>query len=127
MALPHPYQQYRQQQVNTASPEKLLLMLFDGALRFGRIAVKCLQEKQQETAHLNLLKTQNIVEELMGSLNHDYEIAQNLYTLYDYMHRRLIEANIKKDPAIVEEVLGLLAELRETWAETALKLHEGAV
>lgn len=127
MALPNPYQQYRQQQVNTAPPEKLLLMLFDGAVRFGRIAVKSLQEKQDETAHAHLLKTQAIVEELISSLNFDYEIAQYLYSLYDYIYRRLVEANIKKDPAMAEEAVNMLTELRGAFAGTMAKPREGTV
>lgn len=121
MAIPNAYQQYRHQQVNTASQEKLLLMLFDGAIRFCRHAVKALQEKQHETGHANLVKAQNIILELGDSLNMDFEIAHNLHSLYDYLYRRLVEANIKKDAAVVEEVLQFLAELRSTWAEAAVK------
>jgi flagellar protein FliS len=127
MAVPNPYQQYRQQQVNTASQEKLLLMLFDGAIRFCRSAVQALEEKQDEKAHTNLIKAQNIIEELISSLNFDYDIAQNLYSLYDYLYIRLVEANMNKDSAIIEEALRFLTELRETWAEVAVKAREGMV
>ncbi|PKM88338.1 MAG: flagellar export chaperone FliS [Firmicutes bacterium HGW-Firmicutes-12] len=127
MAVPNPYQQYRQQQVNTASQEKLLLMLFDGAIRFCRIAVKAIEEKQEEMAHTNLIKAQDIIEELISSLNFDYEIAQRLYSLYDYLYIRLVEANMNKDAAIIDEALRFLTELRETWAEAAVKAREGMV
>lgn len=127
MAVPNPYQQYKQQQVNTAPQEKLLLMLFDGAIRFCRLAIKALQDKQEDIAHINLVKAQNIIEELISSLNFDYEIAHNLVSLYDYLYRRLVEANIKKDPAIIDEIMPFLTELRETWAEAAVKAREGTV
>lgn len=127
MAVPNPYQQYKHQQVNTASQEKLLLMLFDGAIRFCRLAANALQEKREDIAHINLVKVQNIIEELISSLNYEYEIAHSLFSLYDYLYRRLVEANIKKDPAIIDEVMPFLTELRETWAEAAVKAREGTV
>jgi len=128
VAVPNPYQQYRQQQVSAAPPERLLLMLFDGALRFCGQAVKSLQEKRNDAAHYSLTKAQDIVMELIGSLNMEYEIAQNLYSLYYYLYRRLVEANVKKDADIVEEVAGFLRELRGVWHEAAAKAKsEGAV
>jgi len=128
MAIPNPYQQYRQQQVNTSSQDKLLIMLFDGAIRFCLQAQKSMLEHNYEMAHASLVKAQNIIIELISSLNMDFEIAQNLYSLYDYLYRRLVDANIKKDDAIIEEVLQFLSELRKTWAEAALKAKsEGMV
>lgn len=121
MAIPNPYLQYRKQQINTAPQEKLLLMLFDGALRFCQQTLKALEEKDFEAAHTNLVKIQAILLELMISLNMDYEIAQNLYSLYDYLYSRLVEANFNKDKTAVEEVQGFLQELRETWSQAALK------
>jgi flagellar protein FliS len=122
MALPNPYQQYRQQQVNTATPDKLLIMLYDGAIRFCSQAKMAIENKQFEQSHVNLTKAQNIIVEFMTTLNMDYEISQNLYSLYDYLYNRLVEANIKKDTAIIDEVVGFLTDLRKTWAEAAAKL-----
>jgi len=122
MAIPNPYQQYRQQQVNTATPDRLLIMLYDGALRFCQQAKTALEQKQMELAHVNLTKAQNIIVEFMTTLNMNYEISRNLYALYDYLYNRLVEANIKKDAAIVEEASGFLTELRKTWAEAAIKM-----
>jgi len=121
MALPNPYQNYRQQQVNTASQDKLVLMLFDGAIRFCSQAKLALEEKKYDEVNVNLVKAQNIVQEFMITLNMDYEISHSLYYLYDYFYRRLIEANVKKDAAIVEEVKGFLTELRLTFADASLK------
>lgn len=122
MALPNPYQQYRQQQVNTATPDKLLIMLYDGAIRFCSQAKMAIENKQFEQSHVNLTKAQNIIVEFMTTLNMDYEISPNLYSLYDYLYNRLVEANIKKDTAIIDEVVGFLTDLRKTWAEAAAKL-----
>lgn len=117
MALPNPYQQYQKQQVNTSPKEKLLVMLYDGAIRFCSQAKKAIEENEMEVANKALIKVQNIVQELMNTLNMDYEISQQLYSLYDYFDRRLIEANMNKDIAIIDEVQGFLIDLRKTWNE----------
>ncbi|MFZ5754635.1 MAG: flagellar export chaperone FliS [Bacillota bacterium] len=122
MALPNPYQQYRQQQVNTATPDKLLIMLYDGAIRFCSQAKIAIESRNLEQAHVNLTKAQNIIIEFMTTLNMDYEISRNLYSLYDYLYNRLVEANMKKDTAIIDELIGFLTDLRKTWAEAATKL-----
>lgn len=123
MALPNPYQyqQYQQQQVFTAPPDKLLLMLYDGAIRSCLQAKKALENQDKEESHNCITKVQDIILELMTTLNMDYEIANNLYSLYDYLYRRLVEANVQKDTVILDEVLGFLKELRQTWAEAAVK------
>ena len=82
--------------------------------------------EQREEAHQALLKSQDIIDELIVSLDFSAgeEIAQGLYELYDYMRRRLIEANIKKEKELVAEVVGMLQELRETWAEVATIIQQ---
>jgi flagellar protein FliS len=122
MALSNPYQyeQYRQQQVFTAPPEKLLTMLYDGAIRFCNLAKKGIENKDYAEANENCIKVQNIILELKTTLNMDYEIAHNLDSLYDYLYRRMVEANIKKDTDIIDEVAGFLTDLRHTWAEVAV-------
>lgn len=119
MALMNPYQQYRQQQVATAPQDKLLLMLYDGAIRFCHQAKRAVQNKDAEAAHANLVKAQNIILELMDTLNMDFQVAHDLYSLYDYFYRQLIEANMKKDTTIIDEVLVFISDLRKTWAEAA--------
>lgn len=112
----HAYQAYRQTQVATASQGELLLMLFDGAIRFAGQAKEHLEAKEIEAAHGKLLRTQAIINELEFSLNLDVgEIAHNLQRLYSYVNDLLIQANIKKDPAKVEDALKMLKELRGTW------------
>lgn len=115
----NPYQKYKTAQYSTASPEQLLLMLYEGAIKYARQAQKDMEERNVEAANNKLKKIEDIISELMVSLNMDEggEIAQNLYNLYDYMNRRLIQANIRKDPGLVDEVINLLTSLKESWEE----------
>jgi flagellar secretion chaperone FliS len=115
---------YQTQSVLTASPGQLVLMLYDGALRFLSLArtafeVRSDDPRRIETINRNLLKAQNIIAELQGVINHEAgrEVAANLDRLYNYYNRRLLEANLKKDVAPVIEVERLLQELRDAWAE----------
>ena len=121
----NPYAQYMQTSIKTANPAKLLIMLFDGAIKFLRQAMEAIEEKDIEKANLFLWKTTEIVQELIISLDMNIDIAHNLYSLYDYFYRRLLEANLKKDRAIAEEVLQLIQELRETWVQAASTSKNG--
>ena len=117
----NPYQQYQQNSVNTASPQELTLMLYNGLVRFLKLAHEGVEEKNIEKANKYIIKSQNIIMEFMCTLDMQYEVSNGLYSLYDYMHTRLIEGNVKKDKAIVEEVIGYAEELRDTWMQ-AIKL-----
>lgn len=117
MALNNPYQSYQQSSVNTASPGELTLMLYNGCLKFINLAKHAMAQKDIETKNTNIIKAQKIVQELMVTLNMDLEVSQNIMSLYDYMNRRLIEANIKNEVAILEEVEGLVTEFRDTWKQ----------
>ncbi|MCM3574101.1 flagellar export chaperone FliS [Mesobacillus subterraneus] len=117
MALNNPYQSYQQSSVNTASPGELTLMLYNGCLKFINLAKNAMAQKDIETKNTNIIKAQKIVQELMVTLNMDLEVSQNMMSLYDYMNRRLIEANIKNEVAILEEVEGLVTEFRDTWKQ----------
>ena len=115
---------YQTQAVLTASPGLLVLMLYDGALRFLAKAHVALEADKDdwhrfEVINRNIQKAQNIIAELKGTLNHDAggEVAANLDRLYEYYIRRLHEANFKKDVTPVIEVEGLLGELRDGWSE----------
>lgn len=123
----NPYQQYQESQLETASQGKLLLMLYDGAIRFLTQAHQALESKNFQESHHYILKAEDIVTELMACLKMDVggEIAFNLYRLYEYMNWRLIQANIKRDAGMVLEVQNRLKELRETWVE-AIKLNGAA-
>lgn len=118
MSLPDPYQQYRSTQVQTATPERLVVMLYDGALANAEQGIKALEVKDWEKAHHLIGKAQEMVVELMAALNLDTgEIARNLYKIYEYVRGRLVEANVRKEPAPLREVITLLGELKEAWAE----------
>lgn len=117
----NPYLQYQQNEINSAEPGKLTLMLYNGTVKFNSLAIKYLEEKNIEKTNYYIQKVQAIISELMVTLNPEIELSKNLMSLYDYINRRLIEANIKKDRQILLEVQELLEELRDTWNE-ALKV-----
>lgn len=114
---------YKAQSVRTASPGKLVLMLFDGYLRFSAAAKKSFDEtdlvKKNEGINNNLIRAQNIVSELQSSLDMTVpgELPGTLYRLYDYVLTNLQQANIKKDPEKIDESDKVMSELRDSWAE----------
>jgi flagellar protein FliS len=114
---------YKAQSVRTASPGKLVLMLFDGYLRFTAAAKKSFDEtdlvKKNEGINNNLIRAQNIVSELQSSLDMTVpgELPGTLYRLYDYVLTNLQQANIKKDPQKIVESDNVMSELRDSWAE----------
>lgn len=117
------YSQYQKMQVNTASPGQLVLMLYDAGIRWAREGAAALKAKEMEQGHGLLIKAQEAVSELAGALNMEAggAIAQNLAQLYDYMYRRLVDANVNKDPEAAEEVAELLTTLREAWEQVIKK------
>lgn len=117
MAVNNPYQSYQQNSVNTASPGELTLMLYNGCLKFIHQAKKAIEESNIEMKNTNIQKAQSIIQELMVTLNMDMEVSKNMMSLYDFMNRRLMEANIKSDASILAEVEGLVTEFRDTWKE----------
>ncbi|MEK4027944.1 flagellar export chaperone FliS [Pseudobacillus sp. FSL P4-0506] len=117
MAINNPYKSYQNNSVTTASPGELTLMLYNGCIKFIHQAKQALEDKNYHEKNINIQKAQSIVQELMVTLNMDYEIANNMMSLYDYMKRRLIEANIKNDGAILLEVEELATEFRDTWKQ----------
>ncbi|USK69959.1 flagellar export chaperone FliS [Peribacillus asahii] len=117
MAINNPYQSYKQNSINTASPGELTLKLYNGCLKFITLAKKAIQDGSVEAKNTNLIKAQNIINEFMVTLNMDVKVSEQLMTMYDYLYRRLVEANVKSDLAILEEVEGFITELRDTWKE----------
>ncbi|MDX5980119.1 flagellar export chaperone FliS [Exiguobacterium profundum] len=117
----NPYAAYQNNAVTTANPQELTLMLYDGALKFMRLAKLAIDQGNPDLKNVNIQKTQAIFRELRLTLNKDIAISANLDSLYDYMWRRLVDANVKNDTAILDEVLDFTTELRDTWKE-AMKL-----
>ena len=124
MSMINPAAAYRNQQIMMASPEQLTLMLYDGAIRFLRASITAIDAKDIEKAHDMNMRTQDIVREFRNTLNMDIELSTNWDQLYEFMEYRLVEGNMKKDKAMLQEVLDLLKEMRDTWAE-AMKLAKG--
>lgn len=117
MSISNPYQAYKQNSVLTASPQELTLMLYNGCLKFIKLAKRAMVEKKYEEKNTNILRAQAIIQELQVTLNRDMEISENLSKLYDYLYSRLIEANIKNDLTLLEEVEGHVIEFRDTWKQ----------
>ncbi len=116
----NPYEStYKSQHIQTASREQVLLMLYEGAIRFLRIARTACEEGNIEKFHNNTVKAQRILIEFMTTLDVEVggEVAKNLFKLYEYLHYRLVQANLKKDVTMVDEVVGHLEELKQTWEE----------
>lgn len=109
------YDAYAKNKVLTASPAELTLMLYEGAIKFCNIAIVGIEEKNIQKAHDNIRKVERIIEEFQVTLDRRYPIAEDFDNIYKYLTQRLIEANIKKDKAILEEVLGHLRTMRDTW------------
>lgn len=117
MALPNAYSQYNNSKILTASPAELTLMLYDGAIRFCNIAVLAIEQKDVERAHNHIMKTQRIVDYLRQTLDFKYPVAQDFERMYVYLSQRLLEANLKKDKEILEEVNTHLRDIRDNWKE----------
>jgi flagellar protein FliS len=111
------YDAYAKNKILTASPAELTLMLYEGAIKFCNIAIAAIEEKNVEKAHNNITKVENIIAEFLSTLDHKYPVAKDFENVYNYLMERLLEANLKKDKEILEEVLTHLRTMRDTWKE----------
>lgn len=117
MPVQNPYEQYQKNKILTATPAEVTLMLYEGAIKFCNIAIMSIEQNDTEKAHVNIRKTQRIIEEFRNTLDRKYPVAEDFDRIYVYVLRRLFEANIKKDKEILEEVNMHLRSLRDTWKE----------
>lgn len=126
MAVSNPYAQYQSNQFTTAGPDKLLLMAYDGAIRFAKIGREKIKAGILDEKSLNFGKSQAIISELLITLNPEVapELVANLANLYDYMFNRLTDANLNDDERAATEVIGILSDLRESWAQAAQMWRE---
>ena len=124
MPAQNPYEQYQRNKVLTATPSEVTLMGYEGAIKFCNIAIMAIENNETEKAHINIMKTQRIIEEFRNTLDRQYEVAEDFDRIYVYVLRRLFDANVKKDKEILEEVNGHLRSLRDTWKEVMRKCNK---
>ncbi len=115
--MPNPYQQYQSTQIQTASTGDLILLLYDGALRFLGRAELAIDDRRLDQASTDIGKAQDVVLELLSGLDFERggELASHLRELYLFMYNSLIEANLKKDVDKIRTVIRLLDRVREAW------------
>ena len=123
MALPNAYAQYKNNKVMTASPAELTLMLYEGAIRFCNVAISAVENKDIEKAHNSITRVERIIDYLRQTLDMKYPVAQDFENIYTYLSSRLVEANMKKDVEILNEVNTHLHSVRDTWKEV-MKLNQ---
>ena len=117
MALPNAYAKYNNSKVLTASPAELTLMLYEGAIKFCNIAIIGIEQSDIQKAHTNIRKVEKIIEEFRSTLDRKYAVAEDFDRVYVYLLQRLLEANVKKDKEILEEVNMHLRSMRDNWKE----------
>jgi len=125
MSLPNPYMQYQQNAVQSAGPGELTMMLYNGLVKFLMLSLNSMEQKNFSGTHNNLVRAQEIISHLNETLDQEYELSQNLASLYEFMIRQLVEANTKKDEKIVVEVLELAKDLRDTWQKALQLVKQG--
>lgn len=121
----NPYAAYNNSKIQTATPAELTLLLYEGAIKFTNIAIVAMEKNDVQKAHDNIMKTEKIIEEFQATLDHKYPVAKDFEAVYSYLLKRLFDANIRKDPEILEEVLRHLRTMRDTWEEVMAKTANG--
>ncbi|MCL2252834.1 MAG: flagellar export chaperone FliS [Lachnospiraceae bacterium] len=117
MAMMNAYAQYNNSKILTASPAELVLMLYEGAIKFGNIAILAIEQKDISKAHTNIIKVQRIVDNFRATLDMKYSVAEDFDRVYAYLQGRLLDANMQKDQEIMAEVVTHLRSMRDTWKE----------
>lgn len=120
----NPYSQYKENAINTASKGELLIMLYDGAIKFCNQAIIAIEQEDIENTNNYIIRVEDIILELQAALDNKYEISNSLYPLYDYIYRRLVEANIKKDKEILEEIKELLKPIRDSFKKAMVEVKK---
>lgn len=122
----NPYNTYKQNSVNMASREQLLLMLLDGAVKYTKIARLAILEKNMARAHKELIRVQDIFLELMITMDKSAgKHMEDLYNLYEFIKTEIAKANIKKDVKIIDNILPVIEEVRDLWYEVDKKIKTG--
>lgn len=115
---------YKRQQIMTATPEALTLMLYNGCLKFMTEGMEHIDNKEWEAANNSIQKAENIISEFRITLNMEYDIAKQLMPLYNYTYDRLVEGNIKGDTKLIQEAFDIIKELRDAWAQAMKKARQ---
>ena len=121
----NPYNIYKQNSVNMASSQQLLLMLLDGAVKYTKIARMAILNKDIARAHKELVRVQDIFLELMITMDKNTKYMEDLYNIYDFIKNEIAKANIKKDITIIDNTLPLMEEIRDMWYEVDAKIKSG--
>lgn len=108
---------YGNNRVNTASQAELTLMLYEGAVKFGNIAITALEKKDYETTNINIQKCRNIIVELTSTLNMKYAVAEDFKKMYDYIFALLIHANLEKDMEMLDRAVSEIRDMRDIWKQ----------
>lgn len=120
------HNRYLERSIQTATPAQLLIMLVDGAIRFCRQGIHAIEQGEMEKANEYLVRAQDIVVEFVITLDKSSPVAEGLVKLYDYFNHLLIEANTTKTIEPIEEVIGYLVELKETWVQAAMLMKNSS-
>jgi flagellar protein FliS len=126
ITLKNPQEAYRKQNVLTASPVELIVMLYDGLRKNIILGERAIGKNDMERANGHLLKAQNIVSELMNCLDLSFEISEDLMKIYDFLFRGLVESNIKKSAERLPDYLEMVDDLRGAWIEVSAMQKSGA-
>ena len=114
---------YKGTKINTASPAELTLMLYDGAIKFCNIALLGFEQNDTEKINNYIKKTLNIITEFRSTLDFKYPTAKDFDMVYEYIYRQLVDANVKKDQACLEEALDRIREMRDLWKDVMRQNH----
>lgn len=117
MAINNPYATYQNNSVTTSTPGELTLMLYNGCLKFIEQAKRELAAENIEGKNTAVQKAQAIISELMLTLDKSVPVSENMLILYEFANSRLVDGNIKNDPALFEEAAGIITEFRDTWKQ----------
>jgi flagellar protein FliS len=117
MAMMNAYAQYSNSKILTASPAELVLMLYEGAIKFGNIAIMAIEQRDIQKAHTNIIKVQRIIDNFRATLDMKYPVAEDFDRVYAYLQGRIIDANVHKDAASMEEIVAHIRTMRDTWKE----------
>ncbi len=117
MVMANAYEKYKTQEVATANPVGLIVMLYNGCIKRLKLARMAIEKKDYEDANTNFKKAEDIIEELMAALDLKYEISQNLLSLYAFMYEEIVRINVSKSAEKIEPLLKIIGSLRDTWVK----------